>query len=238
LKFSYLYLFFTVDYGPPVFIGIASSQKPFACSKKPAISSIFMVLIDDKTIFRKIRDDDQVAFKSLFDTYYASLCHYASHYLNDDSLSEEVVQELFVKLWEKRKTLEVETSVKHYLFRSVRNGCLNQIQHDKVKQLHGNKLKAALMSEDPTEEYMISPEMILRMEEGIESLPEKRREIFRLSMEEGLKYREIAEKLEISVKTVEAQMGLALKALRSKIRKLMVFFLILRKRKSGKKNPL
>jgi len=195
-----------------------------------------MVLIDDKTIFRKIRDGDQAAFKSLFDTYYASLCHYASHFLNDDSLSEEVVQELFVKLWEKRKSLDVETSVRNYLFRSVRNLCLNQIQHDKVIKLHAHKLKEALTTEDPAADYLITPEMILQLEEGIESLPEKRREIFRLSREEGLKYREIAEKMQISVKTVEAQMGAALKALRSKIGKLMVFFLILSKH-NGKKNP-
>jgi RNA polymerase sigma-70 factor (ECF subfamily) len=187
-----------------------------------------MVLIDEKAIFNKIRNDDHAAFRSLFDTYYASLCHYASHFLNDDSLSEEVVQELFVKLWEKRKMLDVETSVKHYLFRAVRNGCLNQIQHDKVKQLHGKKLKEALMSEDPAEEYMITPEMILRLEEGIELLPVKRREIFRLSREYGLKYREIAEKLNISVKTVEAQMGLALKALRQKIKVLIIFMVLMK----------
>jgi RNA polymerase sigma-70 factor (ECF subfamily) len=194
----------------------------------PVASSIFMVLIDEKAIFNKIRNDDHAAFRSLFDTYYASLCHYASHFLNDDSLSEEVVQELFVKLWEKRKMLDVETSVKHYLFRAVRNGCLNQIQHDKVKQLHGKKLKEALMSEDPAEEYMITPEMILRLEEGIELLPVKRREIFRLSREYGLKYREIAEKLNISVKTVEAQMGLALKALRQKIKVLIIFMVLMK----------
>ena len=74
------------------------------------------------------------------------------------------------------------------------------------------------MANDAPEDYFISPELMLQLEAGIDSLPEKRREIFRLSREEGLKYREIAEKLDISVKTVEAQMGLALKTLRKKIR--------------------
>jgi RNA polymerase sigma-70 factor, ECF subfamily len=188
-----------------------------------------MVLIDEKTIFKKIRNDDRDAFKSLFDTYYASLCHYASHFLNDDVLSEEVVQELFVKLWEKRKTLDVDTSVRNYLFRSVRNLCLNQIQHDKVIKLHAHRLKEALTTEDPAADYLITPEMILQLEEAIEALPEKRREIFRLSREVGLKYREIAEKLQISVKTVEAQMGLALKELRSKITRFLLFLLIKKK---------
>jgi RNA polymerase sigma-70 factor (ECF subfamily) len=194
-------------------------QPPAASRQLPE-----MILPDEKNIFQKIREDDREAFKNLFDTYYASLCHYASHYLNDDALSEEVVQELFVKIWEKRLSLEIDTSVRNYLFRSVRNGCLNQIQHDKVRQLHGRKLKEALMCEDPAADYLITPEMIMKLEEGIESLPEKRREIFRLSREEGLKYREIAEKLEISVKTVEAQMGLALKTLRQKIGSLILFF--------------
>lgn len=188
-----------------------------------------MASIDEKDIFTKIRNDDRDAFKALFDTYYASLCHYASHFLNDDALSEEVVQELFVRLWEKRKSLDVETSVRQYLFRSVRNGCLNQIQHDKVRRLHGTRLKEALTSENPSEDFLITPEMILKLEEGIESLPEKRREIFRLSREKGLKYREIAEKLKISVKTVEAQMGLALKTLRSKIGTMFFLLLFLRK---------
>jgi RNA polymerase sigma-70 factor (ECF subfamily) len=76
---------------------------------------------------------------------------------------------------------------------------------------------------------MITPEMILQLEEGIESLPQKRREIFRLSREDGLKYREIAEKLKISVKTVEAQMGLALKSLRGKIGSIFLFMFIMKK---------
>jgi RNA polymerase sigma-70 factor (ECF subfamily) len=197
----------------------------------PAVSCQLpeMILPDEKNIFRKIREDDREAFKNLFDTYYASLCHYASHYLNDDALSEEVVQELFVKIWEKRKSLDIDSSVKNYLFRSVRNGSLNQIQHDKVRQLHGRKLKEALMSEDPAADYLIPPEMILKLEEGIESLPEKRREIFRLSREEGLKYREIAEKLQISVKTVEVQMGLALKNLRQKIGSFVLLLFLIKK---------
>jgi RNA polymerase sigma-70 factor (ECF subfamily) len=188
-----------------------------------------MVHIDEKTIFKKIRNDDRDAFKSLFDTYYASLCHYASHFLNDDVLSEEVVQELFIKLWEKRHHLDVETSLQNYLFRSVRNLCLNQIQHDKVIKLHAHRLKEALTTEDPAADYLITPEMILKLEEAIESLPDKRREIFRLSREGGLKYREIADKLRISVKTVEAHMGLALKELRGKITRLLLFLLIKKK---------
>ncbi|OQB81467.1 MAG: ECF RNA polymerase sigma factor SigL [Bacteroidetes bacterium ADurb.Bin123] len=185
-----------------------------------------MVPMEDLTLFNRIRNGDRTAFKSLFDAFYAPMCHYASHFLNDDNQAEEVVQDLFVKIWERRMELVVETSLKHYLFRSVRNQCLNLIRRDKVRQLHAMKLRDALLSEDAPEDYSISPEKLLRIEEGIASLPEKRQEIFRLNREEGLKYREIAEKLGISVKTVEAQMGAALKSLREKFRTLL-FFLVL-----------
>jgi len=180
--------------------------------------------IDEKIVFKEIREDNQVAFKTLFDTYYSSLCNYALQFLNDREHAEEVVQDLFVKIWEKRKVLTIETSLKNYLFRSVRNQCLNLLQHEKIKKLHAEKLKDALLSEDAPGDYFISQEMILKIEEGVSSLPEKRREIFRLSREEGMKYREIAEKLGISIKTVEIQMGLALKSLREKFKSFVFFF--------------
>ena len=182
-------------------------------------------MADDDTLFRQIREGDRKAFKILFDTWYAPLCHYASHFLNDDDQAEEVVQELFVKLWEKKKELFIETSLKHYLFRSVRNQCLNLIRQNKVRKLHALKLRDALLTEDSPEDYRITPEALLKIEEGIASLPEKRQEIFRLNRQEGLKYREIAEKLGISVKTVEVQMGAALKTLREKFRDFLFSFL-------------
>jgi RNA polymerase sigma-70 factor (ECF subfamily) len=179
---------------------------------------------EEKTVFGKIRNNDEAAFKLIFNSYYSSLCHYALQFINDREHSEEVVQELFVKIWEKRETLNVEISLRHYLFRSVRNQCLNLLQHEKIRKLHAEKLKDALLSEDAPGDYFISQEMILKIEESVNSLPEKRREIFRLSREEGLKYREIAEKLHISIKTVEIQMGLALKSLREKLRVFVFFF--------------
>lgn len=186
--------------------------------------------MDDLTLFESVRKGDRKAFKILFDAWYAPLCHYASHFLNDDDQAGEVVQDFFVKLWEKRSSLVVESSLRHYLFRSVRNQCLNMIRQDKVRQLHAHRLQEALLTDDAPEDYSIPPETLLKIEEGIASLPEKRQVIFRMNREEGLKYREIAEKLGISVKTVEAQMGAALKALREKFRTFL-FFLLIQKKK-------
>ncbi len=181
----------------------------------------------EKNIFEELKNGNKNALKTIFDSYYRPLCNYAFQFINDTDQAEEVVQDLMVRLWEKRNTLTIGTSLKNYLYRSVRNQCINLIQHEKVKQLHAQKIKDALFTEEAADSYHLEPELMDRLEAGIEALPEKQREIFRLSREEGLKYREIAGQLHISLKTVEAQMGLALKTLREKFKGsilLLIFF--------------
>lgn len=177
-----------------------------------------MNLADDKELFLKLKDGDEQAFKVLFTKYYSSMCHFANQFLNDSVQAEETVQELFVRIWEKRAGLNIETSVKHYFFRSVRNQCLNQLQHLKIRQQYAGKMKEMSQQDiDPDQSY-IEIDLLQRIEKSIGALPEKRQEIFRLSREQGLKYKEIAEELHISIKTVEAQMGLALKHLRDDLK--------------------
>jgi RNA polymerase sigma-70 factor (ECF subfamily) len=192
-----------------------------------------MDLTEDRELYLKLKDGNEQAFKALFLKYYSAMCHFASQFLTDRELAEEIVQEMFVKIWEKRSVLNIETSVKHYLFRSVRNHCLNQIQHEKIRKQYASKVLEAAQQEINTEQYFLEVDLIQRIEKCIESLPPKRREIFRLSREQGLKYKEIADKLDISVKTVEAQMGLALKYLREELKDfsnhLMTLFFILKK---------
>lgn len=177
-----------------------------------------MISGEDKYFLEEIKNGNPNALKKVFETFYSQLCNFAYQFLNDNDQSEDIVQALFVKLWEKRSGLAIESSLKSYLFRSVRNQCLNLIQHEKVKKLHEERIRESLISENAEDDYYISPELKVRIGSVIDSMPEKRREIFRLSREEGLKYREIAERLNLSVKTVETQMGLALKTLREKIR--------------------
>jgi RNA polymerase sigma-70 factor (ECF subfamily) len=146
------------------------------------------------------------------------MCHFASQFLHDSQMAEETVQEFFVHLWEKRQGLNIETSVKQYFFRSVRNQCLNHLQHQKIRNRYAGKVMEALQQEPDPEQTYLEVDLIRRIEKAIESLPPKRQEIFRLSREQGLKYKEIAEQLNLSVKTVEAQMGLALKHLRDELK--------------------
>jgi RNA polymerase sigma-70 factor (ECF subfamily) len=182
---------------------------------------------EDKELFQKLKLGDERAFQVIFRKYYPAMCSFAYQFLKDSELAEETVQDMFVKIWEKRELLTIETSVRHYLFRSIRNHCLNQIQHEKIKQKYAGMVLENSAQEINPEDFYIEVDLARRIEQSIGSLPPKRQEIFRLSREQGLKYKEIAEVLNISVKTVEAQMGLALKHLRDELKDFSNHFMTL-----------
>lgn len=172
---------------------------------------------EENTLFDFIQKGDEKAFEQLFTCYYAHLCVFASKIIEDEIAAEEIVQDFFVKFWEKRNQLSIETSLKNYLFRSVKNLCLNFIKHNKVKIQYAQHIIAETEKNNFRDNF-IEVDLAKKIEESIQSLPTKRQEIFRMSREDGLKYREIAEQLQISIKTVEAQMGLAIKNLRDKLK--------------------
>jgi RNA polymerase sigma-70 factor (ECF subfamily) len=173
---------------------------------------------DEKDLFEKIKKGDEKAFEILFHKYYGILCSFATKIIKDDVAAEEIVQDFFVKLWEKREQLFIETSLKNYLFRSIKNLCLNFIQHNKTKIRHAQMVLSEVESNFSDDSNYPEVDLFVKIEESISSLPEKRLEIFRLSRQEGLKYHEIAQKLNISIKTVETQMSLAIKTLREKLK--------------------
>jgi RNA polymerase sigma-70 factor (ECF subfamily) len=175
-------------------------------------------------LFERIKQSDENAFETLFYSYYKYLCLYASKIIQDDDSAEEIVQDLFVKLWEKREQLNIETSIKNYLFRSVKNLCINYIQHNKTKLRYAQKIISEVENNYSDDDNFTEIELSQKIEESINSLPEKRKEIFRLSRQDGFKYHEIATKLNISIKTVETQMSLAIKTLREKLKNYSSFF--------------
>jgi len=181
---------------------------------------------EEAVLFEKIKKGDEKAFERLFHTYYSHLSLFAKHYVQNNAEAEEIVQDVFVTLWEKKAIISITTSVKNYLFRSVKNSCFNIIKHNQIKNRYAEKLLSETGQDEPDDASFTESGLLLKVEESINSLPPKRREIFRLSREEGLKYREIAGKLNISVKTVETQMGLAIKTLREKIKQFTTFILL------------
>ncbi len=194
---------------------------------------------DDNELYLRLKEGDERAFKALFQKYYSAMCHFAFQFLKDHEMAEETIQDLFVRIWEKHATLNIETSFKHYFFRSVRNQCLNQLQHQKIRKEYASIVMESSHQEIDTDQYYIEVDLVERIEKSIASLPAKRQEIFRLSREQGLKYKEIADKLNISVKTVEAQMGLALKYLRDELKEfsnhLVSLFLLFKKSQPSNK---
>lgn len=164
---------------------------------------------------QRLINKDKAAFTFVFDSYYQLLVHYAARFLETIEEAEEVVQDVFVKFWEKCDQLEPDSSVKSYLHRSVHNTCLNLIKHQKVKDAYQQFVVHHLETSYDESSEQSDPEFIrTRIMEAIDELPPRCSEIFKLSRYEGLKYQEIADHLSISIKTVEVQMGKALKTLR------------------------
>ena len=167
----------------------------------------------DQSLLARIRSGDEAAFEALFRDTYARLVRAAQVLLGDGGLAEEVVQEVLLELWRTRERLVLETTLGAYLFRAVRNRALNQLRHDRIV-----RRSAPLLHADPAtpagEARLIEAEMDLAVRRGIEALPPRCREVFELSRIHHLRYHEIAETLGISIKTVEAQMGKAMRELR------------------------
>lgn len=180
---------------------------------------------NDNDLLTRLKQSDEEAFETIFNTYYASLCLFGSQFLGDDAKAEEITQDLFVNLWSKRDSLHIDRSLRSYLFHAVKNQCLNWIQHTKVREKHAENVKERFNREWNESDYFLEVGLSEKIAASIESLPEKRREIFKLSREQGLKYQEIADRLGLSVKTVETQMGLALKQLREQLRDYKDYFI-------------
>ncbi len=165
----------------------------------------------------------------MFRTHYSKLCAYANKFLKDIDASEEIVQELFYNLWLNRESLNIKSSVNSYLFRSVRNSCLNMIKHINIREEYKAFNEAEIKDkEENFEDSFETSELEQKIRRTIDMLPTERRKVFIMSRYDGLKYREIAEKLNISVKTVENQMGKAIKFLREQLSNyLIIAFLVM-----------
>lgn len=159
-------------------------------------------------------------FESVFAEFYASLCNYALTYVKDAQLSEDIVQEVFARVWERRKDLLLTDAIRFYLFTAVRNNCISHLRREKSSgsvafaDTEAGDFPVVQASEvhQPIDDGQL-------LAEAINELPGKCREIFVLSRLGNMKYKEIAEALDISIKTVENQLGKALKLMREFLKK-------------------
>lgn len=139
---------------------------------------------------------------------------FAMNYLSDKDQAEELVQDVFTNVWVKAESITINTSAKSYLFTATRNACLNFLKHQKFENAYAEHHVRALSHSQSEVEY---DELVSRLETAMQKIPEKCRAIFEMNRFEGKRYKEIAEELNLSLKTVENQMGKALKILRTEL---------------------
>jgi RNA polymerase sigma-70 factor (ECF subfamily) len=168
----------------------------------------------DEELVRLLRDDHARAFKLIFDHYYRPLTLFALKYTGDVEDAKEITQEFFIRFWSRHTSLDIKFSLKTYLYRGVRNACLNFIESNRVEQQRLQEYQSPIFSTDNALENMLAAEQVERLMRAVDRLPDKCRQIFFMSRLEKLSNQAVADKLQISVKTVEGQITIALKRLR------------------------
>lgn len=178
--------------------------------------------------FLRIAAGDEAAFERVFRAHFKSLCIYANMRLRDTEAAREVVQDLFCSLWEKHSEIQIHTSIQSYLYKAVHNACLNYIKHEKVKEKSRQHfLSQPILMEGEGEQEIETADLEQVIRTTLDSLPEKTKQIFEMVRFREKKYREVAEELDISQKTVEAHMTMALRSLRTALQKFMPLWIIL-----------
>jgi RNA polymerase sigma-70 factor (ECF subfamily) len=170
----------------------------------------------EEELLARLRRSDDAAFATIFRAHYPALVRNASHLLRERALAEEIAQEVMLELWRRREGLLITGALGTYLHQATRNRALNRLRHERTVQRSVPYVRPPSSAPD-ADDRAISAELRGAIERALGALSAPQREVFELSRDRGLTYAEIAELLGISVKTVEARMGRALKELRERL---------------------
>lgn len=187
----------------------------------------------EREIIYKLKLGDKETFHFIFKKYYLPLYYYAKRITGSKENAEEVLQNTFLKLWEKPEILNIDKSLDSYLNKAVYNNCINLLKQLQVKDKYTRDYKQRLIeandffriSDENSQSIIVANELKVKIEENINKLPKQCREIFKLSRYEGLTNKEIADKLEISINTVIKQISIALAKLRKSLSQYLNFFI-------------
>ena len=171
---------------------------------------------------------DKSQFETLFKLHFQYLCNFARRYVEDMDTAQEITQKVFITLWEKRDEIDPKLSVKAYLFRSVKNRCLNYIRDNKKYRSQILDIDCGDFDVSVEEEHFAEEELKKEIENALDTLPEKCRMVFEMSRNQGMKYKEIAEELDIAQKTVEAHMCKAIKTLREYLKGFLLILIFIK----------
>jgi RNA polymerase sigma-70 factor (ECF subfamily) len=183
---------------------------------------------DEILLLQRLKDDDIKALEIIFHHHYANLYKYLLLIFRNQLLVDHIAQDIFIYLWENRKHLRIQTSLESYLYTAGRYQAINQLRNARRRERINLRLSQGEDDSGPSPFALLeSKELEKIIEEAISTLPERCQQIFRLSREEELPYKEIADVLHISVNTVETQMGIAFRKLRQVLHPfyLRMFFL-------------
>lgn len=178
---------------------------------------------DDIYLFSRIAEGNKDSYDIIFRKYYSQLCRFAYTYMRDADIAEDVVQAMFINLWTKKKKIQITTSLKSYLYTSVKNFSLNEIKKMKLRESHGTNYVGENLFLGEAQGFN-SKEFKQIYEKSIEQLSPKTAQVYTLSRDEGLTYEEIADYLDISQKTVENHIGIALKKIRTILKPYLKIF--------------
>ncbi|WP_111307060.1 RNA polymerase sigma factor [Confluentibacter sediminis] len=171
---------------------------------------------DEKKLIANIKDGCEEAFKSVYIYYYKRLCVYILNFTGDRDLTEDIVQDTFFKLWNHRETLRVDCSLSGYLYRITYNNFIDACREKKKQDNQLENLRVHVLSNLLDDDDLFN-QRLQKVKSAIDQLPPRCKEIFLLNKQSGMRYKEIAEHLGLSVKTVENQIGKALNIIRQKI---------------------
>jgi len=186
------------------------------------------MLVTELEIISRLKNGDRDVFENLFHDNYRNLVLYAKKFVIDTEISRDLVQDVFIYLWDKREKLNINKSLSSYLFRAVHNGCINHLKRESTKEsyirnflLNINEGVYSTKASDDAHEVVVHKDLSERIELIVAELPEQCRNIFRMSRFKGLKNKEIADIYAISPRTVETQIYRALKVLKENLRPYM-----------------
>ncbi|MCC5927352.1 MAG: RNA polymerase sigma-70 factor [Bacteroidetes bacterium] len=173
---------------------------------------------DESSLVLAVNNGDKEAFAQIYRVNFLSLCEFAYYMTHDAEVAKELVQDMFLAIWEQRESWSPSGSIRSYLYRATKNRSLDYLKHQKVVRKWENRSILNQIDTSEDEDLLSSQQLASAINKEVNQLPPKCRIIFLMSRQQGLTYKEIAEIQGVSVKTVETQIGRALKKLRTSLK--------------------